>query len=63
MMDMGKVHMFDYEHDKAIPSLARYHMHCGTLCGYQRRRTTTNKEDVTCHWCLRIMRSLEKYGK
>lgn len=47
------IHYYDYDHDSKIPDFDRYKDCKGTICGYQRKQTTRNREEVTCKLCLR----------
>lgn len=58
-----KTHFYSFATDRAMPRYQRAEYHAGglrgTLCGYM-RRTTTNREAVTCSRCKKLMREQER---
>lgn len=62
---MGKTH-FRYDNtERNIPSylMTKYvsNGERGALCGYMRKNTTRDKEQVTCFYCKRLLVQINKH--
>lgn len=58
---MGKIHYRDDSVTKYVPHYIQYEYiekgMRGAACGFVRKRTTRNIEDVTCFWCKQKLRA------
>lgn len=59
---MTKIHLIDYTEDSKVPNWDEYKKagYVVFKCGYQRKKSTINEDEVTCRKCLKF---IENYWK